>query len=93
MPKFAVGLAWTSLDREELVSDTDARARFMAYGPGLDVPDEDAAKVIDDKLRPVGVDKQRKVPENKDATPKPGLHVEPEVTAAPTPRIASRRKA
>jgi hypothetical protein len=73
MPKYSVGLAWTDDERSELVEDTDERAKFMAYGPGTDVPDKDAAKV-NKKIKPVGGDKQRAVPENKDATPKPGLH-------------------
>lgn len=74
MPKiYSVGLAWTDADRTELVEDTDERARFMAYGPGLEVPDKDVDKV-EKKIRPRGEDKQRSAPANKDATPKPGLH-------------------
>ena len=81
MPKYAVGLAWTDADRTELVADTDERARFMAYGPGIDVPDDDAKKC---KLRATGEDKQRAVSEDKAACP--GLHVDPE-TPKPHPMV------
>lgn len=73
MPRvYAVGLAWVDELRSELVEDTDPRARFMAYGAGLEVPDR-VAEMVDKKIRPIG-DKQRAVPENKDAKLKPGLH-------------------
>lgn len=67
MPKvYSVGLAWVDSDQTEMVLDTDERARFMAYGPGVEVPDEEANKISVRglKARDPMADKQRR-PANK----------------------------